>query len=136
MADRYSGYYEHTLDPKGRITIPSKFRDQLGLKIAIMRGRGGCLKLYSLSEWNEVYRKFEEVDEDTDIKAYNRMRRLLATSVDDNELDKQGRLLIPPALRAFASLDKDVMVSGAGRHVEVWDKEAFLRFINDDDGEE
>ena len=104
MADRYSGYYEHTLDPKGRITIPSKFRDQLGLKIAIMRGRGGCLKLYSLGEWNEVYRKFEEVDEEADRKAYDRMRKLLATSVDDNEMDKQGRLLVPPPLRAFCPL--------------------------------
>ena len=50
MADRYSGYYEHSLDPKGRITIPSKFREQLGKTIAMMRGRNNCICLYSLSE--------------------------------------------------------------------------------------
>ncbi len=133
MADRFSGFYEHTLDPKGRITIPSKFRDQLGVKIAIMRGKDHCLKLYSLSEWNKVYEKYENVDEDADPDLYRKMRRLLATSVDDNEMDKQGRLLVPPSLRAFAGLDKEVVVSGAGRHVEVWDKDSFYRFIDEDE---
>ena len=133
MADRFSGYYEHTLDPKGRITIPSKFRDQLGVKIAIMRGKDRCLKLYSLSEWNKVYEKYESVDEDEDPALFRKMRKLLATSEDDNEMDKQGRLLVPPALRSYAGLDKEVVVSGAGRHVEVWDKESFYRFIDEDE---
>ena len=133
MADRFSGYYEHTLDPKGRITIPSKFRDQLGVKIAIMRGKDRCLKLYSLSEWNKVYEKYESVDEDEDPALYRKMRKLLATSVDDNEMDRQGRLLIPTTMRQYAGLEKDVVVSGAGRHVEVWDKESFYRFIDEDE---
>ena len=59
MADRYSGYYEHSLDPKGRITIPSKFRDQLGKTIAMMRGKGGCVRLYSQREWEAVCEKFD-----------------------------------------------------------------------------
>ena len=131
MADRYSGYYEHSLDPKGRITVPSKFRDQLGRTISMMRGEK-CIELYSLNEWNVVYEKFEQVDT-TDKESYNRMRRLLATSVDDNEMDKQGRLLVPPTLREFANLDKDVIISGAGRHVEVWNREAFFRFIEEEE---
>ena len=122
MADRYSGYYEHSLDPKGRITIPSKFRDQLGKTIAI--------ELYSLTEWNAVYEKFEKIDEN-DEEAYNRMRKLLATSVDDNEMDRQGRLLVPTTLRAYAKLEKDVVISGAGRHVEVWNRDDFFRFIEE-----
>ena len=130
MTDRYSGYYEHNLDPKGRITIPSKFRDQLGKTVAMMRGKGGCIELYSLTEWNAVYEKFEKI-EDTDEEAYNRMRRLLATSVDDNETDRQGRLLVPASLRAYAGLEKDVVISGAGRHVEVWNRDAFFRFIEE-----
>lgn len=132
VADRYSGYYEHSLDPKGRITIPSKFREQLGKTIAMMRGRNNCICLYSLSEWNAVYEKFEKIEE-SDGEAYDQMRKLLATSVDDNEMDKQGRLLVPPALRSYAGLDKEVVVSGAGRHVEVWDKESFYRFIDEDE---
>jgi MraZ protein len=130
VADRYSGYYEHSLDPKGRITIPSKFRDQLGKTIAMMRGKGGCIELYSLQEWNAVYEKFEKIDED-DGEAYDRMRKLLATSVDDNEMDKQGRLLMPTSMRQFAKLEKDVVISGAGRHVEVWNRDDFFRFIEE-----
>ena len=98
VADRYSGYYEHSLDPKGRITIPSKFREQLGKTIAMMRGRNNCICLYSLSEWNAVYEKFEKIEE-SDGEAYDQMRKLLATSVDDNEMDRQGRLLIPTTMR-------------------------------------
>ena len=130
MADRYSGYYEHSLDPKGRITIPSKFREQLGKTIAMMRGRNNCICLYSLSEWNAVYEKFEKIEE-SDGEAYDQMRKLLATSVDDNEMDRQGRLLIPTTMRQYAALEKDVVVSGAGRHVGVWDRGAFFRFIEE-----
>ena len=130
VADRYSGYYEHSLDPKGRITIPSKFREQLGKTIAMMRGRNNCICLYSLSEWNAVYEKFEKIEE-SDGEAYDQMRKLLATSVDDNEMDRQGRLLIPTTMRQYAGLGKDVVVSGAGRHVEVWNRDAFFRFIEE-----
>ena len=73
------------------------------------------------------------MDEDEDPALYRKMRKLLATSVDDNEMDKQGRLLVPPALRSYAGLDKEVVVSGTGRHVEVWDKESFYRFIDEDE---
>ena len=128
MADRYSGHSEHTLDAKGRVIIPAKFRDQLGARIAIMRG-DRCIELYSQNEWNAVYQKYEDVDKDSDKKAYDRMRRLLFTSEENNTADKQGRLLVPGHLREYAKLDKDVIVSGAGRHVEVWDKQAFYEFI-------
>ena len=131
MADRYSGYYEHSLDPKGRITIPSKFRDQLGKTVAMMRGRGGCVRLYSQREWEAVCEKFDLIDEDTDPQGFDRMRRLLATSMDDNETDKQGRLLMPTNMRQFAKLEKDVIISGAGRYVEVWNRDDFFRFIEE-----
>lgn len=130
VADRYSGYYEHSLDPKGRVTIPSKFREQLGKTIAMMRGRGGCICLYSLSEWNAVYEKFEKIEE-SDVEAYDKMRKLLATSVDDNEMDRQGRLLLPTSMRKYAHLEKDVVISGAGRHVEIWNRDEFFRFIEE-----
>ena len=96
----------------------------------MMRGKGGCIELYSLTEWNAVYEKFEKIDEN-DEEAYNRMRKLLATSVDDNEMDRQGRLLVPTTLRAYAKLEKDVVISGAGRHVEVWNRDDFFRFIEE-----
>lgn len=135
MADRFSGFYEHSLDPKGRVIIPSKYRDQLGSSIAIMRGNERCLKVYSLNEWNSLYQKYESLDEDDSPESYLKMRRLLATSVDNNVPDKQGRLLIPPQLREYARLDKEIVVCGMGRHVEIWDRDRFLTFIGDDEGD-
>lgn len=136
MADRFSGFYEHSLDPKGRVIIPAKFRGQLGSSIAIMRGTDKCIKLYSLNEWNSLYQKYESYDEDENPEGYRKMRRLLATSVEDNVPDKQGRLLIPPQLREYAGLDRDIVISGMGRHVEIWERSRFFEFIGDEqDGE-
>jgi MraZ protein len=116
------------------VIIPSKYREQLGAQIAIMRGVD-CIELYSQGEWNAVYEKYENFDKDGDRKAFDRMRRLLFTSEDSNVPDKQGRLLIPQHLREWAKLSKDVVISGAGRHVEIWDKDAFYAFINGDEAE-
>ena len=64
-------------------------------------------------------------------EAYDQMRKLLATSVDDNEMDRQGRLLLPTSMRKYAHLEKDVVISGAGRHVEIWNRDEFFRFIEE-----
>ena len=129
MADRYAGYFEHNLDPKGRITIPAKYRQQLGTVVAMMRGKN-CVELYSSSEWQQVYEKYNGIERE-DGEAYDRMRKLLSTSVEDNEMDKQGRILMPPQMRSFAHLDKEIVISGAGRHLEVWNRDEFFRFIED-----
>ena len=129
MADRFSGYFEHNLDPKGRITIPAKYRQQLGTMVAMMRGRG-CVELYSKSEWDRIYDKYESVERE-DGQAYDNMRKLLLTSVEDNEMDKQGRILMPISMRQFAHLDKEIVLAGAGRHVEVWNRDDFFKFIED-----
>ena len=127
MADRFSGYYEHNLDPKGRITIPSRFREQLGKTVYMMRGKN-CVEIYSRAEWNVVCEKFEKIEPD-DEAAYDRMRRLRVTSMEDNEVDKQGRVLMPTSMRKFGGLEKDIIIAGAGRHVEVWNRDAFFEFI-------
>lgn len=109
---------------------PFQIPRQLGKTIAMMRGKGGCIELYSLTEWNAVYEKFEKIDEN-DEEAYNRMRKLLATSVDDNEMDRQGRLLVPTTLRATPSWKRTWSSPAQARHVEVWNRDDFFRFIEE-----
>lgn len=133
MADRFSYHYRHTIDPKGRIIIPSKFREQLGNPVTMMRGSGPCIKLLSRTEWNRVTEKFAQVDEDENPELYDKMRRLVSTSIDDIVPDKQSRLLIDPQMRKYAKLDKDVVVAGMGRHVEIWDKELYFAFAQLED---
>ncbi len=133
VADRFSYHYEHTLDSKGRITIPAKFREQLGNSISMMRGPGPCIRLLSVNEWNRVTAKYAEVDEDENPELFDKMRKLISTSMDENIPDKQGRLLIHPMLREHAKLDKDVVVAGMGRHVELWDKDRYFAFIGGDE---
>ena len=127
-----SGSAEYTLDPKGRVIIPVKYREALGSPITIMRG-DGCVRLCSQEVWEKALNKYDAVDEDDNPKLYKKMRKKLATSVDGNMPDKQGRLLIPPSLRSFAKLDKEIVVSGAGNYVEVWDREAFYEFVDEDE---
>ena len=102
VADRYSGYYEHSLDPKGRITIPSKFREQLGKTIAMMRGRNNCICLYSLSEWNAVYEKFEKIEESDEVSmtpvdmspALPRMRMIVLKMMVITESNMPGAMVM------------------------------------------
>lgn len=132
MADRYSGSVEHTIDAKGRIMIPARFRDQLGndITIAYMPDHGDlCLRLYSRTEWNNIFTKYENVDEDVDRELFNHMRKLMMSSEENNVPDKQGRLNIPPMLRERVQLEKEIVICGAGRHVEVWSKENYLKFL-------
>ncbi len=133
MAERFSYHYEHTLDPKGRITIPSKFRDQLGNAITMTRGAGPCIRLLPPGEWARISTKYDAVDEDENPELYDKMRKLMFTSMTDNLPDKQGRLLLHPSMREYAGLDKEVIIAGANRHVEIWDKDRYFAFLNGDD---
>lgn len=132
--EQLSGSAEYSLDPKGRIVIPVRYREALGAPITIMRG-DGCVRLCSEETWASVKQKYEAVDEDDNPKLYRKMRRKFATCVDGNAPDKQFRLLIPPSLRAYAGLEKDIVISGAGSYVEVWDREKFYAFIDEEDDE-
>ncbi len=129
-----SGSAEYTIDPKGRIIVPVKYREALGTSVTIMRGEN-CIRMCSESVWAKALEKYDAVDEDDNPKLYKKMRRKLATSVAASAPDKQWRLLIPPSLRSYAKLDKEIVISGAGSYVEIWDREAFYAFVDGDDDE-
>jgi MraZ protein len=115
----FMGQFSHSLDEKGRLIIPSKFRDELGRQFVVAKGYDSCLYAYSNEEWMKFASEITELPEtieDNRIK-----RRYFLSTATDVEMDKQGRVLIPPYLRDAAKIDKDVMIAGIGKKLEIWD---------------
>ena len=115
-----TGEYSHSIDAKGRLIIPSKFREILGEEFVITKGLDGCLFLYPSNEWKIFEEKLRTLPL-TNKNAITFTRFFLGSAVDGG-LDKQGRALISSALRAFAGLEKDVVLVGVLDRVEIWDQ--------------
>ncbi len=128
-----NGNYQQTLDSKNRVIIPQKFRAIIGTPVTVLRGIGDekHIRIASAFRWDELCNKFEQMDEDASPKEYRKMRILMSTSYSDLNIDSQGRITIPASLREYAGLKKDLIVAGAGRYVEIWDKEAFEQMVNE-----
>lgn len=126
----FVGEFQHTIDPKGRIIIPSKLRDQLVGKFIITKGMDGCLYIYTLEGWKEFDAKLKALPlTGKEARAYE---RYFYSNADECELDKQGRLLIPQDLRTFAGLEKDIFIIGLSGRVEVWSKAAWEAYASDE----
>ncbi|MBN2221407.1 MAG: division/cell wall cluster transcriptional repressor MraZ [Vallitaleaceae bacterium] len=129
----FSGEFSHSIDEKGRITMPAKFRKDLGEECVVARGFEGCLNVYSMEEWEKVAGALAASNQ------YSQEIRLMQRAVIATAMvctyDKQGRILISSELRKRGKLDKDVMVVGVGTRIELWDKDAWDAFneISDDD---
>ena len=115
-----TGEFNHSIDIKGRLIIPSKFRDILGEDFVITKGLDGCLFLYPNNEWKIFEEKLRTLPL-TNKNARTFTRFFLGSAVDGG-LDKQGRVLISSALRTFANLEKEVVLVGVLDRVEIWDK--------------
>ena len=115
------GEYSHSLDVKGRLIMPAKLREDMGENFIITTGLDGCLFGFSMSEWQKFEDKLKTLPI-TNKNARNFVRFFLSGATEC-ELDKQGRFLIPGKLREVASLDKDVTIIGAGKRIEIWNKE-------------
>lgn len=118
-AEMLIGEFQHNIDVKGRIIIPSKFRDDLGEKFIITKGLDGCLFVYSLEKWKELEEKIRAFP----LSRSSNLQRFFFAGAADVEMDKQGRVLIPQNLRTHADLEKDIVISGASVRVEIWNKE-------------
>ena len=124
----FFGNYSHSLDDKGRLVIPRKMRDELGLKIFIMKGYDGALSIYKEESFVKLVEELERLSFN---KKENRdYLRLKLTSVVDLDVDKMGRVQIPQALLAKYHIGKDVIVLGAGDHIEVWDMKKYEEYIS------
>ena len=118
-----TGEFNHSIDAKGRLIIPSKLRESLGEHFVITKGMDGCLFLYPENEWEAFEDKLRTLPL-TNKKARDFKRFFLGSAVE-GELDKQGRVLISSSLRAYASLDKEVVLAGVLDKVEIWSKDAW-----------
>ena len=125
------GEYQHTVDQKGRMFIPSKFREDLGEKFIVTRGIGGCLFGLSQQEWALFSQKLKALPlTDPDVLSFV---RLFFAGASECELDKQGRILIPANLREMAKLDKDVVITGVLSRIEIWSKENWENYSTNAD---
>ena len=118
-----TGEFNHSIDTKGRLIIPSKLRESLGEHFVITKGMDGCLFLYPENEWESFEEKLRTLPL-TNKKARDFKRFFLGSAVS-GELDKQGRVSISAALRAHANLEKEVVLAGVLDKVELWSKEAW-----------
>lgn len=127
----FMGEYNHSIDTKGRLIIPSKFRDGLGKEFVVTKGLDGCLFVYP----NEAWREFEEKLRTLPLmnKSARQFSRFFVAGAAMCELDKQGRILLPATLREFAGLDKDVVLTGNLDRVEIWSKEKWIENSSYDD---
>ena len=120
----FMGEYNHTIDAKGRLIIPSRFRELLGEEFVLTRGLDGCLSIYPMDEWVAFEEKLRALPlTNKDARTFSRFFVAGATTC---QLDKQGRILVPQTLRQFAGLDKDVVLTGNLNRIEVWSKELAL----------
>lgn len=119
----FMGEYNHTIDAKGRLIIPSKFRESLGDTFVITKGLDGCLFVYDNEEWNAFEEKLKSLPI-TNKEARQFVRFFLAGAAEV-EVDKQGRILVPNILREFAQISKDVVLIGVASRIEIWSKERF-----------
>ena len=124
----FMGEYHHSIDEKGRIIIPSKFRSELGDSFVITRGLENCLFVYSLVEWNKIVDRLKKLPF-TKRDARN-FTRFFLSGATVTELDKQGRANISSTLIDFANLEKECIVIGVNDRLEIWAKDNWEEFFN------
>ncbi len=114
------GEYNHSVDTKGRVIIPSKFREDLGDTFVVTKGLDGCLSIYPEAGWKDFQERMATLPL-TNRDSRNFKRFFLGSAVEC-ELDKQGRALISAALRSYAGLTREVVLVGLQDRIEIWDK--------------
>lgn len=124
----FSGEYQHTIDAKGRVIMPVKFREALGETFYVTKGLDRNLLVFSSEEWQKFYEKLSSLPLAN--KNSRDFSRLFLAGAIECETDKQGRILITAPLKAYASLLKDVTVIGNGNKVEIWSTENWLEYTN------
>ena len=130
----FMGEYNHTVDEKGRLIIPVKYREELGNEFVVTKGLDGCLFAYGLGEWQVLEEKLRALPlTNKDARAFARFMLAGAASV---AIDKQGRILLPQVLRNFAGIEKEVVLIGVASRIEIWNKTKWEESSIDDNVEE
>jgi MraZ protein len=129
------GEYSHTIDAKGRIIVPSKFRTELGDRFIVTKGFDGCLYGYSLEEWKGIEEKIKTLPLITGKDARD-FTRFFFSSAIECEVDGQGRILISQNLREHAELEKEIVIIGVSTRIEIWSKAKWETYNNGQDSDE
>lgn len=129
------GEYAHTIDGKGRVIVPAKFRTELGDRFVLTKGFDGCLYGYSLEEWKNIEEKIKTLPLITGKDARN-FTRFFFSSAIECELDSQGRILVSQGLRAYAELEKDLVIIGVSSRIEIWSKTKWEEYNNSQDSDD
>ncbi|ADL34604.1 MraZ protein [Butyrivibrio proteoclasticus B316] len=131
MGTAFKGEYSHSIDAKGRLIMPAKFREILGEQFVVTRGFDGCLFVFSEEGWEKFEEKLQALPMD---KPEARMlSRFFLAGAIDAEVDKQGRILIPSNLLAHSKIEKEAVVAGVGNRVEIWSKDEWEKASTFDD---
>lgn len=122
----FIGEYQASIDDKGRISVPSKFRLKLKSKVVVTRGLDSSLFLYTLEEWKKLAEKLASLPISTaNTRAFS---RLMLAGAMDCEIDKQGRIILPGYLKDFAKIQKKVVVAGLYNRIEIWSEELWTAY--------
>jgi MraZ protein len=129
----FRGRYEHSIDAKGRTSVPSRFREVMGAQgdshLVLTTGLDNCLVAYAMTEWLSFEKRLSELPQfDADVVT---LKRIYVSGAVECELDKVGRILIPAGLRKHAALGRDALWAGMGSYIELWAKESFEDLRND-----
>lgn len=128
----FRGHYEHSIDQKGRISIPSRFREILAAQYderLIVTNFDQCLWAYPVTEWKKVEEKVASLPQlKPEVKA---LQRFFISAANELPLDKQGRILIPPTLREYADLKRDCVMVGMSKRIEIWSLERWNKIFKD-----
>ena len=130
----FMGEYNHTIDAKGRLIVPSKFREALGDTFVVTKGLDGCLFVYDSEEWQAFEEKLRSLPITN--KEARQFARFFLAGAAEVEVDKQGRILVPNILREFAQISKDVVLIGVASRIESWSKERFEGMASFEDMDE
>ena len=114
----FMGEYNHTIDAKGRLIVPSRFREQLGSEFVVTKGLDGCLFVYPKEEWASIEAKFRSIP--LTAKDARKFLRFFFAGAETYEVDKQGRILISQEQRKYADLQKEVVLAGVLSRIEIW----------------
>jgi len=127
----FIGEYSHNLDEKGRLAVPTKFRNQLAKGAVVTKGLDNCLFLYTNEEWQKLATKLATLPiSKANTRAFS---RLMLASAMDVQLDKQGRIVLPEYLRKYATLKKKTIVAGLYNRLEIWDEDNWDKYIKGTD---
>ncbi len=110
--------YSHTIDAKGRMILPARFREDLGDSFILSPGFDTCLSIYPREKWNTMSDKLQQLPSTK--SSVRQLRRFLIGGSTEMECDRQGRILIPSHLRDYAKLGKDALIIGSGETIEIW----------------